>query len=79
MPYYVYKISTTEGIDLVKRLELLATHETYRDAKRQARQLRVDAAAPDVVFKITFADNELAAEEQLLEKREKPILMEHER
>ncbi len=79
MPYYVYKISTTEGIDLVKRLELLATHEAYRDAKREARQLRIDSAEPDVVFKIMFADNELQAEEQLLEKREKPILMEHER
>ncbi len=79
MPYYVYKISTTEGIDLVKRLELLATHEAYRDAKKQARQLRVDSAETDVVFKIMFAENELAAEEQLLEKREQPILMEHER
>ncbi len=79
MPYYVYKISTSEGIDLVKRLELLATHEAYRDAKRQAKQLRVESAESDVVYKIMFADNELAAEEQLLEKREKPVLMEHER
>ncbi len=79
MPYYVYKISTTEGIDLVKRLELLATHETYRDAKRQARQLRVESDEIDIIFKIMFAESELAAEEQLLEKREKPILMEHER
>ena len=79
MPYYVYKISTTEGIDLVKRLELLATHEAYRDAKQQARQLRVDSTEDEVVFKIMFAENELAAEEQLLEKREKPVLMEHER
>ncbi len=79
MPYYVYKISTTEGIDLVKRLELLATHEVYRDAKREAKQLRVDSAESDAIYKIMFADNELAAEEQLLEKREKPVLMEHER
>lgn len=79
MPYYVYKISTSEGIDLVKRLELLATHEAYRNAKRRAKQLRVESAESDVVYKIMFADNELAAEEQLLEKREKPVLMEHER
>ena len=79
MPYYVYRIGTTEGSDLVKRLELIDTHETYRDARQQARQLRVDSAEADIVYKIMFAENQLAAEEQLLEKREKPVLMEHER
>ena len=79
MPYYVYKISATEGMELVKRLELVATHDAYRDARQQARELRVDSAEPGLVYKITFADNQLAAEEQLLEKREKPVLMEHER
>ena len=79
MPYYLYKISTAEGIDLVKRLELLATHDTYREAKQQARSLRAEAAEDDFTYKIMFAENELSAEEQLLEKREKPVLMEHER
>ncbi len=79
MPYYVYKISTTEGIDLVKRLVLVDTHETYRDAKQHARKLRVDSVEANVVYKIMFAENQLSAEEQLLEKREKPVLMEHER
>ena len=79
MPYYVYKITATEGADLVKRLELLATHAGYRDARSEARRLRVESTEPGIVYQITFADNELAAEEQLLEKREKPVLMEHER
>jgi hypothetical protein len=42
--------------------------------------LRVETESDDQeVFKIMFADNQLLAEEQLLEKREKPVLMEHER
>jgi hypothetical protein len=36
MPYYLYKISTLEGIDLVKNLELLEVHDSFRPAKKQA-------------------------------------------
>jgi hypothetical protein len=32
-----------------------------------------------VTIKVMFADNQLSAEEQLLEHREKPITMEHEK
>ena len=79
MPYYVYKITPTESLDLIKQLELLATHDSYREARTAVRQFRVDAPSGDHIYKIMFADTALSAEEQLLEKREKPVLMEHER
>lgn len=79
MPYYLYKISTLEGIDLVKNLELLEVHDAFRPAKQQAKKLRAELQGEEFTFKVMFAENQLLAEEQLLEKREKPILMEHER
>jgi hypothetical protein len=79
MPYYLYKISTLEGIDLVKNLELLEVHDSFRDAKKQAKKLRTEPAVENSTYKVMFAENQLSAEEQLMEKREKPILMEHER
>ena len=79
MPYYLYKISSPEGLDLVKNLDLLEVYEKFRDAKAEAKRLRAQAGVEQAVFKVMFAENQLAAEEQLLEKREKPVLMEHER
>jgi len=35
--------------------------------------------AEGITVKVMFAENQLLAEEQLLEHREKPILMEHEK
>ena len=80
MPYYLFSVTSEDQLGLVKQLDLVETYEKFRDAKQQAKQLRAAAGEPgSVVYKITFADNQLAAEEQLLEKREKPVLMEHER
>lgn len=79
MPYYLYKISSNDGMDLVKQLELIEVYEAFRDAKNEARRLRGAAAVEEAVYKVMFAENQLSAEEQLLEKREKPVLMEHER
>ena len=79
MPYYLFKISSPDGLDLVKNLELLEVYEKFRDAKVEAKRLRSQAAEAETVYKVMFAENQLAAEEQLLEKREKPVLMEHER
>ena len=79
MPYYLYKISTLEGIDLVKNLELLEVHDSFKTAKQQAKQLRAEPPAEEISYKVMFADNQLSAEEQLMEKREKPVLMEYER
>ena len=79
MPYFIFKITEPDKLGIVRQLELIDTFEVFREAKNAARQLRAEAGSDDAVFKVTFADNRLAAEEQLLEKREKPVLMEHER
>ena len=79
MPYFLFKMTEPDKLKIVRQLELVDTFEVFREAKNAARQLRAESDSDDVVFKVTFADNRLAAEEQLLEKREKPVLMEHER
>jgi hypothetical protein len=79
MPYYLFKISARDSIGLVKDLELLEVFDAFRDAKTEAKKLRSEQAEDGFSYKVMFADNQLSAEEQLLEKREKPVLMEHER
>jgi hypothetical protein len=79
MPYYLYKISTLEGIDLVKNLELVNQFDLFKEAKTLAKKLRSEQDDESSIYKVMFAENQLLAEEQLLEKREKPILMEYER
>ena len=79
MPYYLFKICSRDNIDLVKDLELLEVFDAFRDAKTEAKKLRSEQAEDGFSYKVMFADNQLSAEEQLLEKREKPVLMEHER
>ena len=79
MPYYVYKIQNAE-MDLLKQLELVTQFDSFKEAKNHARDLRGQQAEGDTtVIKVMFADNQLHAEEQLMEKREKPIVMEHEK
>jgi len=80
MPYYVYKISEQAGMSLVKNLELLGESASFKEAKNQAREQRQKLdGAEGVTVKVMFADNQLLAEEQLLEHREKPVMMEHEK
>jgi hypothetical protein len=79
MPYYLYKIRSRDKFDLVKDLELLSVFDAFREAKTEAKKLRAEQPETGDSFKVMFADNQLSAEEQLLEKREKPVLMEHER
>lgn len=79
MPYFLYKMSSPDGLDLVKNLELLEVFDAFRDAKARAKQLRAQNTDTDFSYKVMFAENQLSAEEQLLEKREQPVLMEHER
>ena len=79
MPYYLFKISASDKLDLVKDLELLEVFDAFRAAKTQAKKLRAQQTGDGPSFKVMFADNQLSAEEQLLEKRDKPVLMEHER
>lgn len=79
MPYYLYRISESAGA-VVKNLELLATFDEYRDAKQLAKKTRSEMDTSEKAqIKVMFAENELAAEEQLLEKREKPVVMEWEK
>jgi len=79
MPYYVYKIESAE-LAMLKQLDLIKTFEKFKEAKKFARDLRANQAETDVAeVKVMFADNQLAAEEMLMEKRDKTIVMEHEK
>lgn len=77
--YYIYRISQgTTG--LVKQLEKIDAFESFREAKKLVKQLRIDQSNDDkALFKIIFADSELDAEEKLQEKREAPIIQEWEK
>jgi len=79
MPYYLFKISSPDGIDLVKNLQLLEVYDSFREAKKKTKILRQEEKTDEFSFKLMFAENQLSAEEQLLEKRVKPVLMEYER
>lgn len=80
MPYYVFKMTSPEGMELVKNLELIDEFDSFREAKNFAKNKRNELTGDDTaVIKVMFADNQLLAEEQLLAYREKPIVMEHEK
>jgi len=79
MPYYLFKISSPDGIDLVKNLQLLEVYDSFREAKKEAKKLRLEEKSDEFSFKLMFAENQLSAEEQLMEKRAKQVLMEYER
>lgn len=78
MPYFVYKI--VEGpTELIKNLEKLAEYDSYKEAKKNARELRSKIDDGGTQIKVMFADNALHAEELLMEKRDEPILKEWEK
>ena len=80
MPYFIYKMTSQEGMSLVKNLELISEFDSFKEAKAFAREKRTALAeGSNEMIKVMFAENQLAAEEQLLEHREKPIVMEHEK
>jgi len=80
MPYYVFKMSSPEGMELVKNLEFIDKYESFRDAKNFAKTQRAELGSEDTAqIKVMYAENQLLAEEQLLAYREKPIVMEHEK
>ncbi|MFW2372166.1 MAG: hypothetical protein ACN4GM_03530 [Gammaproteobacteria bacterium] len=79
MPYYVYKIENAE-MSLLKQLDFVQEFESFKEAKKFAKSLRVEQVETDTAtIKVIFADNKLHAEEMLMEKREQPIVMEHEK
>ena len=79
MPYYLYKMRSSDVHSLVKKLELLQRFDHFKEAKSNAKRLRVESDTDETIFKVIFADNQLQAEELLMEKRDKPVLMEFER
>jgi hypothetical protein len=80
MPYYVFKMSSPEGMELVKNLDLIDDFESFRDAKNFAKEQRAKLDENDTsIIKVMFAENQLSAEEQLMAYREKPVVMEHEK
>ncbi len=79
MPYYLYKISSRDSMDLVKQLELLEVYDAFKPAKHEAKRLRAELPLEGGSYKVMFAQTQLEAEEKLQEKREKPVLMEFER
>ena len=79
MPYYIYRIHQGPTA-MFKNLELVSQFDDFKQAKQQAKQLRIDQAADDQSqVKVMFADNQLDAEEKLMESREQPILREWEK
>ena len=79
MPYYVYRIANGPS-KLVKQLELVKDFENFKEAKNFAKEVRASQSADETAtIKVIFADNVLAAEELLQEKRETPILREWEK
>ena len=79
MPYYLYKISSHDTMELVKQLELLEVYDAFQPAKHEAKRLRAELPLEGGSYKVMFAQTQLEAEEKLQEKREKPVLMEYER
>lgn len=79
MPYYLYKISSHDNLELLKQLELLEVYDDFQPAKHEAKRLRADLPLEGGSYKVMFAQTQLEAEEKLQEKREKPVLMEYER
>ena len=79
MPYYVYRI-TDSAAGMFKQLDLLGSFDNYREAKLLTKETRSKMDGSEAALtKVMFADNEHAAEEQLQEKRVKPIAMEWEK
>lgn len=79
MPYFVYKMIQGPTA-LVKNLEKLEQHDSFKEARKRARDLRANKPEQDnYTIKVMFAATELEAEEQLMEKREEPILREWEK
>lgn len=79
MPYFIYRIKQGPAA-IVKNVELINQFESFKEAKEFAKQARIDQADGDEAqIKVMFADNELQAEEQIMETRDEPIVREWEK
>ncbi len=67
MPYYIYKIIEFP----MKRLECIEHHDAFRAATDRSKTLRRELALTDQCnVKLIYADNELQAEDLLMQVRE---------
>ncbi len=79
MPYFIYRILPGPS-KVITTLEKLQQFDNFQEAKTSARNLRAEQSVEDSSqIKVMFAANQLRAEEELLEKREAPILREWEK
>ena len=79
MPYFIYSIKQGPTA-IVKNVELINQFDSFKEAKEFAKQARIDQAdGEEAQVKVMFADNELQAEEQIMETREEPIVREWEK
>jgi len=77
--YFIYKVTQMPG-SIVKNLNKVERYDSYKAAKQQVKALRNEKPDDDLgLYKIIFAESELVAEEQLMEKREAPIIEEWEK
>jgi hypothetical protein len=67
MPYYIYKVFDFP----LKRVEKIEQHEVYRQGADRSKILRRELALTEQCnVKMMFAENELQAEELLMQVRE---------
>jgi hypothetical protein len=67
MPYYIYKIFDFP----MKRLEKIERHDAYKQGSERSKILRRELALSEQCnVRMVFADNELHAEELLMQVRE---------
>ena len=79
MPYFIYRIKPGPTA-LIKNIELINEFDAFKEAKEFAKQERIDQAdGEDIQIKVMFADNQLLAEEQIMEKRDGSIAKEWEK
>ena len=79
MPYFLYKILPSVS-NLVKNIEQVGEYKVYKEAKQQAKKLRMEnESGSDTTYRIIFADNVIEAEERLHEKREETVVKEWEK
>lgn len=79
MSYYVFRIIQGPTA-LFKNLEFLNEFAVFKEAQNFAIATRAQQPATDnSIIKVIFANNQLDAEEKLMESREQPILREWEK
>lgn len=67
MPYYIYKVFEFP----MKRLEKIEHHEVYKQGAERSKVLRKELALTEQCnVKMVFAENELQAEDLLMQVRE---------